>query len=591
MSPIFGPRLIIDLSIHHPVLFRARSWRGNLILGERTEAQNPDLGVDRSVVEELLRRLEKCLKSITLYSPTHPMYFRAVNELKVGFEPIWGELSSLTLQVRDDGFAWESEIVLPEEHTPNSISWALFSEGIRSLSFSRGVEQEEIVRLLDVIHEARSFDSDSEDDLLTLLWGQYFEHIRYFVVDLNTDGVDDIEEGASTEPPPSADVTQGQVEEEVAELQRTEGLVSFDDFDASLYFLTDGEIDHLKTEIATEFTDNIRVHAVSMFLDILELHRDVRDETCGLLTDLFQHLLAVGDFGASAYLLREVRVLLERATDLTPEHRGALAGFTSKLHDSGVIVQILLSLDDADVLPDAEELGELFAELECDALAIVLLQIPHLTNEAAKRLLRRALRHQAPRCPTVIEEALTSGDPKIILLGLRCVQSCGPPSVLGDLHRLASHKDSAIRRALVDALEVLGTPEVPREIEALLNDPDGEVRVAAVRALSGCGDSLTRSLLESMVLGKAFRGTNKTEKLAFFEAYGALSGEAAVNQLRPLLRRGLFQRRRDRETRVCVVRVLAQIGGPMAETLLQRALEDKDFSVRIAAERELAKIG
>ena len=537
--------------------------------------------------------MEKCLRAITLYSPTHPIYFRTVEELKSSFGPIWEEFGSVTLGVRDDGFAWGPEIVFPEEHTPDSISWALFKEGIRSLSFSRGVEEDEIVRLLDVIHASRSLDADSEDDILTLLWGQYFEHLRYYVVDVEGDDVDTIEQDVSSEPLPSTEVTQGRMEEEVADLQWTEGLVDFDDFDPSLYFLDDDEIDYLKNEIATEYTQNIRVNAVSMFLDILELHsdRDVRNETCELLKALFPHLLGIGDYGAIAYLLREVRVVLGRSTDLQAEHRRALTHLASQLSDTDVIVQVLQGLDEAEVQPTLEELCEFFAELEPEALLVVLRQIPRLTNEAATGLLRRAVEQQATRSPTVIKEALSSKDPKIILLGLRCVQGRGPQSVLGELQRLSNHEDSAIRRAVVGALAALEMPEALREMEALLSDPDGEVRVVAVHALSGCGDASTRSLLESMVLGKALHDKNNTERLAFFEAYGALSGEAAIARLGSLLRRGLIRRRGDSETRACVVRVLGQIGGPAAEALLTRALKDKDFSVRRAAKRGLADIG
>ena len=554
-----------------------------------TEAPESESQLTTELVERLVRQIDKCLQAITLYSTSHPMYLQAVEELRSGFEPIWAEFGSLTLQVRDDGLAWESNLVLPEDHTPDSISWGMFKEGIRSITLTRGVEEEEIVRLLDVIHRSRSLTDDAEDDFLTLLWGQYFEHIRYRVIDLAWDDFEEMAEPERSKPPLPPEETQRQVEEEVAELKRPDVLAEFDDFDASLYFLDDHEIDHLKDEIAAEYTQNICVNALSMLLDILEVHpdRDVREETCGVLEELFPHLLGVGDFGSVAYLIRELRVLLERVSDLEPEHRKTLAAFAGRLSDPQVITQVLQSLDDADVRPTPEELGDLFGELTPEALLAVLRGIPQLDNEAVKGLLRSAVGQQATRFPKVIKEALTSSDRETVLVGLRCVEECKLPSVHAELRRLSQHEDTAVRRALVTALAELGTSEALRELEELLHDRDHDIRIAAVRALSTCGDASTRSLVESIVMGRAIRDTDRSEKLAFFEAYGALFGESATVRLGPLLHSGLFRRRSDAATRACVARVLGQVGGPEAKALLEKALNDRDFSVSSAADRGL----
>ncbi len=562
---------------------------GSGSLADITEAPHPESQLATGLVEGLVRQIQKCLAAMTLYSPSHPMYLAGVEELKSGFEPLWEESGSLTLEVRDHGLAWESHVVLPEEHTPDSISWGLFKDGIRSITLTQGVEEEEIVRLLEVIHQSRSLAADAEDDLLTLLWGQYFEHIRYRVVDLGADDFDPISEPADSPPPSSPEATQQQVEEEVAESTQPGTLAELDDFDASLYFLDDHEIDQLKEDIANEYTQNICVNALSMLLDIVELHPDgdVREETCGVLEALFPHLLGAGDFGSVAYMIREVGVLLERVSDLDPEHQRSLAGFASKLSSPQVITQVLQSLDDGDVHPTPEELGDLFGELGANALMMVLRGIPQLDNEAAKGLLRSALGQQAKRFPEVVKAALGSPDRDVVLVGLRCVQAGGLTSVHSELGRLSHHEDTGIRRTLVGALAELATSEALRELEELLHDPDHDIRIAAVRALSTCGDDSTRSLVESIVLGRAIRETDRSEKLAFFEAYGALFGESAIASLHPLLQAGLLRRRSDSATRACVARVLGQIGGPKVKVLLEKALDDRDFSVSSAAERGL----
>ena len=554
-----------------------------------TKTSAPQSQRATELVKGLVHQVDKCLRAMTLYSPSHPMHLKAVEELQSGFEPVWAEFGSLTLQVRDDGFVWQSNLVLPQDHTPDSISWLLFKEGIRSITLTQGVEDEEIVCFLSVIHLSRSLAEDTEDDLLTLLWDQYFEHIRYRLVDLGSDDVAEIEGPASSDPPPSPEETREQVEDEVAEVMGVDVLADFDDFDASLYFLDDHEIGQLKDDIATEFTQDVSVNVLSMLLDVLELHpdRDVREETCGVLEELFSHLVGTGDFGSIAYLIRELRVLLARVTDLKLEHRETLGGFARKLSDPKVISLLLRSMDHSEVHPTPEDLQNLFGELEPEALMAVVSRIPQLEDEAAKALLRSALGHQATHFPKVIREALTSEDGEIVLVGLRCVEESKLTSVHAQLQRLSQHEDTAVRRALVAALAGLKTSEAVREIEELLHDRDHDVRIAAVRARSTCGDAETRSLVEAIVLGRAIRDTDRSEKLAFFEAYAALFGESATAGLEPLLHGGVFRRRSDAATRACAARALGKVGGPAAKATLEKALKDRDFSVRSAAERGL----
>ena len=61
----------------------------------------------------------------------------------------------------------------------DSFAWVFFKDGVRSLTLLSGVEQDEIVGLLDVVHRARTLQPDDNDDLLTLLWEKDFQRVRY----------------------------------------------------------------------------------------------------------------------------------------------------------------------------------------------------------------------------------------------------------------------------------------------------------------------------------------------------------------------------------------------------------------------------
>jgi HEAT repeat protein len=90
------------------------------------------------------------------------------------------------------------------------------------------------------------------------------------------------------------------------------------------------------------------------------------------------------------------------------------------------------------------------------------------------------------------------------------------------------------------------------------------------------------------VKGKAVRDADLTEKMAFFEGYGALCGDAGVPQLDNILNgKGFLGRREDADIRACAAVALGRVGTPKAREALQKASTEKDIVVRNAVNKAL----
>ena len=90
------------------------------------------------------------------------------------------------------------------------------------------------------------------------------------------------------------------------------------------------------------------------------------------------------------------------------------------------------------------------------------------------------------------------------------------------------------------------------------------------------------------VEGKSVRTADLTEKMAFFEAYGSMVGEAGVAALDAMLNSGGFlKRKEDPETRACAALALGRIGTPAAREALEKAAGIKEALVRNAVSRAL----
>ena len=164
------------------------------------------------------------------------------------------------------------------------------------------------------------------------------------------------------------------------------------------------------------------------------------------------------------------------------------------------------------------------------------------------------------------------------------------PIDISELERIAHkavqlHRFARIRR---QALAQLGTPAALGFIEQAIEDGDRAVRLVAVRAAGTRGYQGALKRVEGVVLGRGVKEMDLTEKMAFFEAYGAIAGAAGLKALSGiLLPRGLLKLKEPPETRACAAMALGKIRSPEARELLQKVADDKDLVVRNAANRAL----
>ncbi len=556
-----------------------------------TDLADRELEQDRAVVERVMNLMAKCHRAIILYLPNNPVYHEAVRNVQAGFRELWEELDELILHVREGGLEWEGELILEEEAKGDSISWVLFKGGVRGMILTRGAEEEEIVRFLGAVHQTRNLPEDADDDLLTLLWGHDFQHIKYDYIEV---GMDDVSQMERTERFESAPPPVGIKQDVEQEAKRPEGIVNIDDFDSTLYFLDDDEINYLKSEVEREYNQDLRRIVLSALFDVLELQHNQTgyEQIVNILEDFIPYLLGAGDFQSVAYILRESRVVIERSERLGPEHRKQLTTFPPKLSDPAALDQLLQTLDEAHVHPTEEDLGELFQEFTPAAMDTVLAWLPRLTNERAKALIARATDDLAVSHPEAVGKALGSDDRAVLLGALGLVTRLKLTTRGPELGKLTSHEDTDVRQALVDALATVGTPSAYMQLEQMLDDGDRDVRMGAVKILGAKRHGSALPRIEAAITGKALRTADLTEKRAFYEAFGLLAGEDGVQQLGAiLLGKGLLKRKVDPETRACSAMALGKTGSPKARTVLEKLKKEKEAIVRNAVDKALRELG
>ena len=538
-------------------------------------------------VTDLLKAFVKAVRAHQLYLPNNPMHARALEAVRESFATLWVHTDEIDLHVVETRLEWEGRVVLDEEgRTSDNIAWLLYKDGVRELKMLQGFEQEELGVFFNLLQRVRKA-TDDDDDLLTLMWEREFVNLQYRYVDLTQEG------GAGVESMERAEQKEKILSPAQAEagLESTQSSIAkIDEFDATLYFLDDREVEYLQGEIKREFSTDLRPAVIASLLDTFENQKDptVREEICGLLDYFLLILLSTAQYRNAAYLLREASVTANRAPEVLEPQKNRLTQLGELMSDPKPLGQLLQALEDSPLRAPQHELDELFGILQPRALETILSWIGRSNNPSLKMLLEVAAGRLASSNSAELIRLIGSDDEAVVLEAIRRAAALKSPAAVPALGKMLTVGESDMRVAAVTALTEIGSAGAMQMLERALIDEDREVRVVAVRALGARNARAALPRIEAAIKGKELRDGNLTEKMAFFEAYGLLSGDVGVTLLDGLLNaKGFMGKKDDAEMRACAAMALGKINSPKAMESLNRAAGEKDVIVRNAVSRAI----
>jgi len=543
---------------------------------------------ERERVEELLKLFGKAARAHQLYLPNNPVYKSAHDALRAGFKPIWADVDELSLAFTENEVKWEDEVVLEERtKSSDSLPWIFYKDGVRELRMLKGFETEELDKLLSILQRVRKASPD-EDDLLTMLWQGDFVYLRYRYVDLSVEATVPLADGGEALAASHEDPRES-VEEEESSPSRT-GVVSMSDFDGTLYFLDEKEIEYLQSEVQREYQTDLRQNVIGVLLDIFEQQTEpaIRNEVAEVLDNLMLHMLSAAQFHNVAYLVRESLIAVQRAGELLPAQRDQLSLLPSRLSAPEPLTQLLQQLDEAHELPASEDVLELFDQLRGTALGTVLDWLGRLQNARLRPMLEQAASRLASQNTAELVKLILSPTPHVALEAIRRAGSLQTPAAVAPIAKVLAEGNSELHLACVQALSEIGSPGALQALERAVEDVDRDVRVAALRVIQARAYRPALAKVDGIIKGKTVRDADRTEKMAVFEAYGSICGESGVAWLDNLLNgKSMFGRREDAELRACAAVALGRVKTASAQAALQKAAGEKDVVVRNAVSRAL----
>ena len=553
-------------------------------------------GPRHTEVAAVFQSLDKAIRARRLYQANNPVYHGFLKTLREAFAALWSVTTVLQLEVDEHGFRWNDHLYAVGEGRDN-LAFLFYKDGIRHLTLLPTFE-EELDEFLDTVHRARQLDS-GEDDLVTLLWEKEFTALQYSYVDALAEGleipdmiptrqVDAIEPQAiqadvSSTPP---DLEQPYAVQQGA--PPVAGLINREDFNETLYFLDFEELEQLKAEIDREWNRDLRTDILNALFDRLEDPMAERQsEILRILRQLLPAFLARGDLGSASKVLVELSAVLEQNTFAEEQAREAQRIF-DELSEPAALSQLLRSLEEGAIDPAGSELGVFLRHLGPQSLALLIRATETTSVNALQGRLRAATEGLAREHPDQLVQLIRSEDDTIAGGAARLAGQAALANAAGAISALLKRPLASVRRVAVEALIQLRSAPAMEGVQQALEDADRDVRIAAARGLAALRYQPARARLETLIQSSRMKDADLTEKIAFFEAFGAVANAESVEMLDRLLNgRNLLRQKQSPEIRACAAMALGRVGTPASRESLQRAADETHPMVRNAIMKAL----
>jgi hypothetical protein len=478
----------------------------------------------------------------------------------------------MTLSIRPYEILRDGEVIYREEDRERSLSFRLYRDGARRLTFKPSLSWDELIRLLGIISIRYIGVRQQEDDVVTLLWRAGFQNIEVFSVEgFRPEDDEEMEE---------EDDDDGRLGAIALKLPQ-----GFDDRVPEYRGV--GEIEYRTVEpvyleaLQGEDTlDEVPLQCLRLVEALLEAVRDP-EFTSGLdpfLTSLRE--LQTYLFGAQRYDLMVDVVKAVTESDLPKWGKVRVEDLVPVFAEESTLGQIVASaLSTPEIPPD---LVELLGILPGEPVPRVLKMLRNRWFDNGRHLgVGLVERTPTERLGPVVD-FLKSRPGAMAAELLRVVARRSPELASEAAVYLCSSDRKEARLAAMEVLEVVPyRSSIGRVLARALDDPEEEIRSRAAWLFAEHRQERAFDLILKREQAAAELGS--TEAVAFGEALATLDADRALRLFTKWCRSGgiLGGYRGARTERArAAVSGLATMATPESEKLIRRVLKRADGELR-----------
>ncbi|HEX3203179.1 MAG TPA: HEAT repeat domain-containing protein [Nitrospiraceae bacterium] len=500
-------------------------------------------------IKQLLALLDKTFKTTRTYGPNNPVAQKFFQQFYSFLTLQLAAHDILQFLVQRSGLYYKGDVVYQSASTSENLAFKLHADGIRELSFHKGLSQDDLQYFLDALWSTHDPEA-SDDDIVTRLWEKNLSTISFVTAEetiktMQTDAVL-TPQGGTFSAPVSQLSTISSTEAARQKSDPGTGTASGSgQGSVAIYDVSPEERQQLFVDMQAESARDHVTYLLDMLTAILASEQSpvLLKRLLDLFGDILDALVKEGNWKLLNTFVNLLHEAQELCPNLSDEHKAQLVELFGSLGRPDRIKAIETVLNDSPESP-VDELEALFLMLSPSIAPVLCALLAALKHKHHRLMVCEVLIAHAKHNPQILAKGL--GDPRwyVVRNLVYVIGKLGNEQLLKSLEPLKHHADVRVRKEVLRALKSLCPPSAGNSLIVFLRDAEETIRSSALKLLLNGPYTTTFDAWSPVVTHSAFLERSHSEKHAIFQAMGQTAGEACVPYWQELVTRRFWRRRR-----------------------------------------------
>lgn len=551
-------------------------------------------GIDASelqAVKQLLALLDKTFKTTRTYGPNNPVAQKFFQQF---YDYLTIQLAAhdvLQFLAQRSELHYKGVAVYQSTSSSENLALKLHADGIRELSFHKGLSQEDLAYFLEALWGTCDSDT-SDDDIVTRLWEKNLSTISFVTAEEIVKSAEAMtvlipQESHTLNSPPSA----------LHHIARTESARPKEGSPRSaghtgpaVYEIAPDEQKLLLQEIEAESARDNTTYLLDMLTAILASEQS--SPLLNRLLDLFGDILTTLMRDGNWKVLNTFVSLLHEAQELCPnlsdEHKAKLAELFNSLGlpDNIHAIEAALNASPGTNLDDLQALLLLLNPGTAQPLCTLMANLKYKSH---RMMVCDVLATHAKQNPTLLMRGLTDSRWYVVRNLIYIMGKLGHEQFVKHLQPVSSHDDVRVRKEIIRTLRAIRPSGTGDLFIPFLNDPEESIRQLALKMLLSGPYTATFSDWAPVVDQRSFHDRPVSEKKAIFRAMRQTAGEENIPYWHGLVTRPFWTNRKKRqEGGTLAAEALGAMGTSAAILVLKAGQRRFNRAIRKACTHALA---
>lgn len=519
-------------------------------------------------VRDIIQSFLKSRKILRMYPKNNPIYINTLQEDFGKFKDFFYYQEELTFKIRQNEIFFDTEQVYASAEKEDNLALFFFRDGLREISFKKGLTFEEMEDFLQVI--STDFTREGmDDDIVTLFWERDFQNISYVADELVLADEEDYESRALEE-------IQEKAPDEDSLLKAYEDAFRQEEEvkDVSIVPLSDKDLQALMQELEMDGRDKMS-KLVDILFELLYVtdSKEALEELVGFFDIALDFMVDHGDITTVNSMLGRIKRLREDPAATEDLKRFAQRIFFNAGNER--IITLLGGYIDSGQEIDEKPIEDFVKFLDRNAIVPFMKILGELQSIHARKIVIETLTYLGVKDIATLAKGLSDPRWYVVRNIIYILRKIGDKRAVEYLQKTLRHGDIRVKKEVIRTLGELGGTGVLQALRECLEDPDSQVRSATLKSFAQIGTEPAKRIILNKITEKTFGEKDFEEKKEFFEALSKWKDREVFDfMITTVKKTTFFGRARNYELRSCAAYGLGLGGNKDAVTVLAKYRND-----------------